>query len=78
MNNLIGCKLSQQALICLVKTFQKGLLEMKDISQILKELEFEVINESKLGEQCFHQLNVTNPEITELDIPNVEDLMNNI
>jgi len=58
--------LSEQAQLCVVELFQKALVSMKDVSDILANLTFKVdINN--------HELVVTNPETCRLT---QEDLLN--
>lgn len=60
-------KFSDQALMCLIATFQKALIEGIDISDILRNLEFV----QELGSRTLH---VLNPEITNLSLPTFETL----
>ena len=60
-------KFSNQALTCLVKTFQKALVEGVDISNILVEMDLKASVKT-------NQITVLNPEITNMVIPNFESL----
>lgn len=60
-------KFSNQALMCLIATFQKALIEGVDISDILRNLEF--VQELEAG-----LLHVMNPEITNLSLPTFDTL----
>lgn len=50
--------LSEQAQLCVVSLFQKGLVTMKDMSETLQKLQFKFDEEGKLE--------VTNPETCQL------------
>ena len=67
-NTELSLTLSEQAQLCVVELFQKALVSMKDVSDILANLTFKV-------DSLNHELVVSNPEtvkLTEDDLLNAE------
>jgi len=57
--------LSEQAQLCVISLFQKGLVTMKDMSEILTNLEFKFDGDGKLE--------VLNPETCQLTDEDLEE-----